>query len=96
MLSTSKILYPNNETSSNNSYISNMKPHQHLFLSRHTVIRRKGIGKVLEYLTDYLPAIFSHPGKTMEDCDMLSFLHGVLQVYLELWNSSGPFEEYIP
>ena len=54
---------------------------------------RGGIEKVLEYLTNYLPATFSHPDKTMEDCDMLSFLHGVLQVYLEFWNSSGPFEE---
>ena len=26
---------------------------------------------------------------------MLSFLHGVLQVYLEFWNSSSPFEEYV-
>ena len=30
----------------------------------------------------------------MEDCDMLSFLHGVLQVYF--WNSSRPFGEYAP
>ena len=28
--------------------------------------------------------------------NMLSFLHGVLQVYLEYWNSSYPFEEYVP
>ena len=27
---------------------------------------------------------------------MLSFLYDVLQVYLEFWNSSSPFEEYIP
>ena len=32
----------------------------------------------------------------MEDADMLSFLHGVLQVYLEFWNTSGPFQENIP
>ena len=55
-----------------------------------------GIEKVLEYLTNYLPAMFSHPDKTMEDCDMMSFLHGVLQTYLEFWNSCGPFEEYVP
>ena len=54
---------------------------------------RGGIEKVLEYLEDYLPAMCS---KTMDDCDMLSFLHGVLQVYLEFWNSSGPFKEYVP
>ena len=40
--------------------------------------------------------MFSHPLKTMKDCDMLSFLHGVLQVYLEFWNSSNPFKEYVP
>ena len=34
--------------------------------------------------------------KTMEDCDMMFFLCGVLQVYLEFWNSSCPFEEYVP
>ena len=32
----------------------------------------------------------------MEDCDIMSFLHGDLQVYLPFWNSSGPFEEYVP
>ena len=56
----------------------------------------KELKKVLEYLTNYLPATFSHPDKTMEACDMLSFLCGVLQVYLEFWNSSAPFEEYTP
>ena len=55
----------------------------------------EGIEKVLHYLDDHLPATFNHPAKTMEDCDMLSFLCGVLQVYLEYWNSSYPFEEYI-
>ena len=57
---------------------------------------RGGIEKVLKYLTDYLPATFTHPDKTMEDSNMLSFLCGVLQVYLEFWNSSGPFKEYAP
>ena len=57
---------------------------------------RESIKKVVHYLDDHLPATFSHPLKTMEDCDMLSFLHGVLQVYLEFWNSSNPFEEYVP
>ena len=63
---------------------------------RYTTMGRGGIEKVLNYLEDYLPAIFSHPDKTMEDCDMLSFLHGVLQVYLEFQNSSSPFEKYVP
>ena len=56
---------------------------------------REGMEKVVHYLDDHLPATFSHPLKTMEDCDMLSFLHGVLQVYLEFWNSSHPFKEYV-
>ena len=59
-------------------------------------MERGGIEKVVHYLDDHLPATFSQPLKTMEDCDMLSFLRGVLQVYLELWNSSNPFEEYVP
>ena len=54
-----------------------------------------GIEKVLEYLTTHLQATFNHSHKTMEDCEMLSFLHGVLQVHLEFWNSGGPFEEYV-
>ena len=73
-----------------------MKPHEHLFLSRHIAMGRGGIEKVLEYLSDYLPATFMHPDKSMDDCDMLSFLRGVLQVYLEFWNSSGPHDEYVP
>ena len=74
----------------------NMKPHQRLFLLRHIAMGRGGIEKILHYLVDHLPAMFSHLAKTMEDCDMLSFLCGVIQVYLEYWNSSYPFEEYIP
>ena len=73
-----------------------MKPHEHLFFSRHIAMGRDGMEKVLHYLEDNLPATFSHPLKTMEHCDMLSFLRGVLQVYLEFWNSSHPFEEYVP
>ena len=73
-----------------------MKPHERLFFSRHIAMGRGGMEKVVHYLDDHLPAMFSHPLKTMEDCDMLSFLRGVLQVYLEFWNSSNPFEEYVP
>ena len=73
-----------------------MKPHKHLFLLRHISMGQGGVEKVLEYLADYLPATFNHPGKTMDDGDMLSFLHGILQVYLEFWNGTGPFKEYIP
>ena len=56
----------------------------------------RGIDKVLQYLTSHLPSTFQHHFKTMKDCEMLSFLHGVLQVYLEFWNTSDPFEEYVP
>ena len=73
-----------------------MKPHECLFFLRHIAIRRGGMEKFVHYLDDHLPATFSHPLKTMEDCDMLSFLHWVLQVYLEFWNSSNPLEEYVP
>ena len=59
-------------------------------------MERGGMEKVVHYFDDHLPATFSHPLKTMEDCDMLSFLCRVLQVYLEFWNSSNPFKEYVP
>ena len=70
-----------------------MKCHERLFLSRHTAMG--GIDKVLQYLTSHLPSTFQHHFKTMEACEMLSFLCGVLQIYLEFWNSSDPFEEYV-
>ena len=54
---------------------------------------RGGIENVIECLTTHLPAMFNHPYKNIEDCDMLSFL---CAVYLEFWNSSDPCEEYIP
>ena len=54
-----------------------------------------GISRVLQYLTSDLPKTFDHPLKTMEDCEMLSFLRGALQIYLEFWNSTDPFAEYI-
>ena len=60
-----------------------MKLHKCLFFSRHIAMGRGGMEKVVHYLDDHLPAMFSHPLKTMEDCDMLSFLRGILQVYLE-------------
>ena len=71
-----------------------MKLHERLLLSRHTAI--SVISKVLKYITTHLPTTFNHPEKTMEDCDILSFLCGVLQVYLEFWNSTDPFAEYVP
>ena len=71
-----------------------MKYHEHLFLSRHTAIG--GLEKVLQYFTCHLPSTFQHQLISMEDCEMLSFLGGVLQIYLEFWNSSNRFEEYVP
>ena len=67
-----------------------MKPHEKLFLSRHIAMGWDRVEKVVEYLAHYLPATFSHLTKTMDDGDMLSFLRGVLQVYLEFWNATGP------
>ena len=64
-------------------HLCNMKPHEKLFLSRHIAMGRDGVEKVLEYLADYLPATFNHPAKSIDDSDMLSFLCGALQVYLE-------------
>ena len=46
-------------------------------------MEKGGIEKVLKYLTTHLAAMFNHSYKTIEDCEMLSFLCGVLQVYLE-------------
>ena len=60
-----------------------MKPHERLFFLRHIAMGRGGMENVVHYLDDHLPAMFSHPLKTMEDCDMLSFLRGILQLYLE-------------
>ena len=71
-----------------------MKYHERLFLSRHTAMA--GLSKVLQYLTSHLPETFQHQFKTMDDAEMLSFLRGILQIYLEFWNSSDPFQEYIP
>ena len=48
-----------------------MKPHEHLFFSRHIAMGRGGMEKVVHYLDDHLPATFSHPLKMMEYCDML-------------------------
>ena len=43
---------------------------------------RGGIEKVIEYLQDYLPATFTHPLKTMEDCDMF---------FISPWSSPSLF-----
>ena len=53
------------------------------------------LSKALEYLSYYLPSTFQYLQKCIEDTDWLSFLCSVIQVFLEFWNSSDPFEEYI-
>ena len=58
-----------------------MKLHERLFFLRHIVMGRGGMEKVVHYLDDYLPAMFSHPLKTIEDCDML----------FSMWSSSSIF-----
>ena len=66
-----------------------MKPHDWLFLSRHTVMG--SLSKALEYLLCYLPGTLGHPMKCMDVIELLSFWCCVLQIYLEFWNSSDPF-----
>ena len=55
-----------------------------------------GISTIIEYLTSNLIKTFHHPLKAMDDQEMYSFLRGVLQIYLEFWNSTEPPVEYIP
>ena len=73
-----------------------MKPHEHLFLSKHKAM--ESLSKVLGYLSCYLlsRSTYHHSLKSMEDKELLSFLNSVLQIYLEFWNSSDPFTEYVP
>ena len=50
----------------------------------------KGIMTIIQYLTTGLIQTLDHPSKTMENEEMYSFLRGVLQIYLEFWNSTQP------
>ena len=56
----------------------------------------KGITTIIQHLTTNLIQTLDHPSKTMENEEMYSFLWGVLQIYLEFWNSTQPPFEYIP
>ena len=56
----------------------------------------KGITTIIQYLTTHLIQTLDHLSKTMENKEMYSFLQGVLQIYLEFWNSTQPPFEYIP
>ena len=71
-----------------------MKYHEILYLKRSTCMH--GISTIIEYLTSNLIKTFHHPLKAMDDQEMYSFLCGVLQIYLEFWNSTEPPVEYIP
>ena len=55
-----------------------------------------GISTIIQYLTSNLIQTFDHPLKTMDNQEMYSFLRGVLQIYLEFWNSTQPPVECIP
>ena len=71
-----------------------MKYHEILYLKRSTCMHR--ISTIIEYLTSNLIKTFHHPLKAMDHQEMYSFLCGVLQIYLEFWNSTEPPVEYIP
>ena len=71
-----------------------MKYHEKLYLMRSSFM--KGITTIIQYLTTNLIQTLDHLSKTMENEEMYSFLRGVLQVYLEFWNSTQPPFEYIP
>ena len=75
-------------------HINKMKYHENLYLKRSTCIQ--GISTIIQYLTTNLIQTLDHPSRTMEKEEMYSFLCGVLQIYLELWNSTQPHFEYIP
>ena len=71
-----------------------MKYHEKLYLMRSSCM--KGITTIIQHLTTNLIQTLDHPSKTMENEEMYSFLWGVLQIYLEFWNSTQPPFEYIP
>ena len=71
-----------------------MKYHEKLYLMRSSSM--KGIMTIIQYLTTNLIQTLDHPSKRMENEEMYLFLWGVLQIYLEFWNSTQPPFEYIP
>ena len=56
----------------------------------------KSITTIIQYLTTNLIQTLDHPSKTMENEEKYPFLWGVLQIYLEFWNSTQPPFECIP
>ena len=56
----------------------------------------KEISTIIQYLECNLVQTFEHPLSSMDSNEMYSFLRGVLQIYLEFWNSTEPPFEYIP
>ena len=71
-----------------------MKYHEKLYLMRSSCM--KGITTIIQHLTTNLIQTLDHPSKTIKNKEMYSFLQGVLQIYLEFWNSTQPPFEYIP
>ena len=76
-----------------------MKLHEHLFLSRHTAM--KGEGAALKKFSNIWQLIcqlcLTTLTKTWKIVACFHFCVGFSKlVYLEFWNSSDPFEEYIP
>ena len=64
-----------------------MKPHEDLFFLRHIAMGRGGMEKVVHYLDDHLPDMFSHPLKTMEDCDCCHFY---VEFSKYIWSFGAP------
>lgn len=71
-----------------------MKYHEQLYLKRS--ICMQGISTIIQHLSTDLIQTFDHPSRNMDNDEMYSFLRGVLQIYLEFWNSTQPPFEYIP
>ena len=71
-----------------------MLPHEKLYLLKQTAF--KNMDKITEYLDFHILSTLDHPSRTMDLTAMLTFLKGILQIYLEFWNSTNPPIEYVP
>ena len=69
-----------------------MKHHEQLYFYRTEAM--KTLSKIIDYMTSQLPLKIQQ--RQFEEYDIISFLRGVLQIYLEFWNGTHPFEEYYP
>ena len=71
-----------------------MLPHEKLYMLKQTAF--KNMDKITEYLDFHILSTLDHPSHTMDLTAMLTFLKGILQIYLEFWNSTNPPIEYVP